>query len=110
MFWWLAPQTFLPPVVLEGLKPPWNQPQVMPLAFKRSPTLVPLMLIRLEKLLAQSSRSGRGSPITVPLATLLATSDGVAPWVWPAIRLSAPTLEGPKVVLKELSLIAKRWA
>ena len=32
------------------------------------------------------------------------------PWVWPETRLSAPGVDGPNVVPKELSLIAKCWA
>src|SRR5882724_6691414 len=34
----------------------------------------------------------------------------VAPAVWPEIRLMAPGEEGPKVVLNELSFMAKCWA
>ena len=37
-------------------------------------------------------------------------SVGVKPWVWPETRLSAPGVDGPNVVLYELSLIAKCWA
>src|SRR5712672_959057 len=68
----------------------------------------------------QSSKPGRGSPTIVPVVNpsnifpfgLAAVPFGrsgtsVAPDVFPAIKLRAPGVEGPKVVLKELSLIAK---
>ena len=45
MLVWLAPHTGVPPeVVLVGAKPPWNQPQLMPLALSRSPTFAPAHL------------------------------------------------------------------
>ena len=47
----------------------------------------------------QSSKSGRGSPMTLPAVTLPAISGGVAPWVCPAIKFSAPGVEGPKTVV-----------
>ena len=34
----------------------------------------------------------------------------LAPCVWPEIRLAAPGVDGPNVVLYELSLIAKCYA
>src|SRR5262245_25856750 len=105
IFWWLAPQTALPLVVVVGLKPPWNQPQVTPLASSRLPTFVPLMAMVVPP--AQSSNVGVGSAITVPLEPLPGILAGVAPCDWPAIRLSAPGVEGPNVVPYELSLMAK---
>ena len=38
------------------------------------------------------------------------STDRLTPLVWPEIRLIAPGVDGPKVVLYELSLIAKRCA
>jgi len=47
------------------------------------------------------------SPATAGLLWALVLSPDSAPKVLPAARLSAPGVEGPKVVLNELSLIAK---
>src|SRR6185312_678113 len=101
----VAPQTALPALVAVGRKPPSNQPHVMLLALSRSPTFLPDIVT---PPLPQSSSeaAGSGSPITVPFSTPLATG-GVAPCVWPLMRLIAPTVEGPKFVLNELSLSAK---
>src|SRR5215471_16922645 len=109
MLVWAVAHTAMPPVTDDGLKPPWNQPQVMPFLFSRSPTFVPLIAAFDADVIVQSSfaATGRGSPMMVPLSTVLAIAGVVAPWVWPEIRLSAPTVDGPKLVLKELSLIAK---
>src|SRR5882724_3849319 len=105
----LAPHTATPLFTAVGRKPPWNQPQLMPLAFSKSPMFWPLTVMLLALGEEQSSSAGLGSPITVPLATLK-DADAEAPWVWPEIRLRAPGVEGPKVVPKELSLNAKFWA
>src|SRR5215471_6048488 len=111
MFWCEVPQTAAPLTTAEGANPPWNQPQVTSCAFRRSPTF--LLLFDRAALdavaIVQSSfaATGRGSPMIVPLATLFAMSGVVVPWVWPLIRLSAPGVDGPKVELNELSLIAK---
>src|SRR5690349_526964 len=94
----LAPHTAVPEFTAVGRKPPWNQPQLTPLALSRSPMFWPLIVMLLGLGDEQSSSAGFGSPITVPLATPPGTDDGVAPWLWPAIRLSAPGVEGPKVV------------
>src|ERR1051325_6496817 len=94
-----APHTALPPLTAVGRKPPWNQPQVIPLALSRSPTFWPLITTLFGLTGEQSSSAGRGSPITEPLAVLKGTEAGVAPWVWPEIRLSAPGAEGPNTVL-----------
>src|SRR5579862_1524196 len=101
--------TAVPATTDEGLKPPWNHPQVMCLAFSRSPTFIPDMEALAALAIVQSSKAaiGRGSPITVPLATLFAMSGVVTPWVCPEIKFRAPGVDGPNVVLKELSLIAK---
>src|SRR5216684_2327950 len=113
-----------------GAKPPWNQPQLMRLALRRSPTLGPAILICTRDLgLEQSSSSGCGSPITVPCGSPPATKvlpemlalvgvgtpfTGTVAWtmpcVCPAMRLSAPTVDGPKFEPNELSFKAKRWA
>src|ERR1700716_3394604 len=107
MFWWLDPHTAFPFFTPVGLKPPWNQPQVMFLAFSRSPTFLLLGDIATVGLPEQSSNAGSGSPITVPFDVLSGMAGGVAPWVCPLTRLSAPGVEGPNVVLNELSLIEK---
>ena len=60
--------------------------------------------------LSQASPLGWGSPITVPLVAGTASPSTENPWVWPETRFSAPGVEGPNVVLYELSLIAKCWA
>src|SRR5579863_707113 len=103
-----------------GAKPPWNQPQVMPLAFTRSPTFRPssskVPLVTVPPLSTpQSSSAGSLSPVTVTavkLATLppLNAKARCALPVCPETRLRTPGVDGPKVVLKELSLMAKCWA
>ena len=55
------------------------------------------------------SPAGCGSPIIVVFVVTAMPNDvasGEKPCVWPAIRLTAPTLDGPKFVSNELSLIA----
>ena len=112
MLAWLAPQTGVPPeVVLVGAKPPWNQPQLTPLALSRSPTFRPLILTRgvavvgaavVERVgvavdgagpLASGEPTAPGSGTTCPAAF-----SGVAPPVWPETRLSAPGVDGPNSV------------
>ncbi len=123
----VAPQTAWVPVpayAVVGRKPPWNQPQVTPRAFSRSPTFLPVRAARLfddvRFLLEQSSYAGSGSLITVP--TPFASGETTAyesltvapvfgstactPWVWPEIRLSAPGVDGPKTEPNELSDMA----
>jgi hypothetical protein len=59
-------------VLIEGLKPAENHPQVIFLEFRRSPMFFPTMDIAPEdgeKLDEQSSRTGSGLSITVPLTT-----------------------------------------
>src|SRR5438270_11495016 len=99
MLVWLVAHTAVPLTTDDGLKPPWNQPQVMFCLSSRSPMFVPDICALAAVAIVQSSRAagGRGSPITVPLSTLPGVS-GVAPCVWPLIRLSAPTVDGPKFV------------
>src|SRR5260370_11191658 len=92
-------------------KPPWNQPQVTPFAFSRSPMFLlwgstDVELSRVSHL----SPVGCGSPMTVPLAAGTALPSAENPWVCPEMRLSAPGLDGPNVVLNELSFIAKLCA
>src|SRR5258705_7797504 len=105
MFLDLAPQTALPFLLLVGLKPPWNQPQVTPLADSRSPILRPVMATRPAFGLEQSSNIGSGSAIMVPCTTMASPSSvissGEAPWVLPETRLMAPGLDGPKFVPRE---------
>lgn len=93
-----------------GRKPPSNHPQLTFFAFIRSPTLVPDIVAPALPLAQSSSASGgSGSPITVPFSMPLPVV-GVEPCVWPLMRLIAPTVEGPKFVLKLLSLSAKLCA
>src|SRR5690349_1217229 len=91
---------------LVGANPPWNQPQVMPRAFSRSPTLV--LVKYAVPLPEQSSNAGSGSLIMVPsrmsgltdipAVTLIAVEPGgtSACEVSPETRLIAPGVEGPK--------------
>src|SRR5229473_3002338 len=109
----------LPLAGVVGRKPAWNQPQAMCRSLRRSPTFRPVIVILADvgaRLSVQSSSAGRGSPMTDPrfvLGSIAVTfpaalpNVSVAPQVWPAMRLRAPGVDGPNVVLKELSLIAK---
>src|SRR5271166_4122433 len=99
-----------------GAKPPWNQPQLRFFALSRSPTFGPTietMVVpwRPGFVNTHSSPAGRGSPITGPVLEPLAilpaalavaplgfVGNSVAVAVVPAIRLSAPTDEGPNIV------------
>src|SRR5579871_1498237 len=111
-----APPTFVcavlqaatPFVTAEGAKPPSNQPQVRCAAFNKSPMFTPLIAAVAPA--EQSSNVGSRSPMTVPFTTFLLVPVTVAPLVWPEIRLSAPGVDGPNSVSKELSLIEKNWA
>src|SRR5258707_8108827 len=106
--------------------PPWNQPQVRPFAFSRSPTFWP-PISAVDWVVSQLSNQGRSSPKTVP-GPCGATTPGwfavensvahfgalivdeppqMAPNVLPLTRFSAPGLDGPYPVLNELSLIEK---
>jgi hypothetical protein len=90
MFAWVAAQLS---------NPPWNQPQVTPCSFSRSPML--RLLESTEAVLSrvsQASPVGWGSPITVPFEV---TPELVCanPCVCPLIRLSAPGVDGPNTVL-----------
>src|SRR5581483_5152546 len=94
-------------VAAQSANPPWNQPQVIPFAFKRSPTF--LLFGSVEVVLSRVSHlspAGCGSPITVRF-NVTAGLVVANPCVWPEMRFRAPGVEGPKTVLKELSLIAK---
>ena len=61
-------------MVLVGAKPPWNQPQLMPLALSRSPTFLPVAtasgLVEVWLASEQPSKAGSGSPYTVPRPAL----------------------------------------
>src|SRR3954466_1649207 len=92
MFRWVDAQGAIPPTVAVGRNPPWNQPQVTPALLIRSPMLVPdICALRPE----QSSNGGAGSPFLVPFS--MPFCGGPAPLVWPAIRFSAPGVDGPNV-------------
>src|SRR6266508_560036 len=75
-----------------GRNPPWNHPQVTPAVFRRCPMFCPD--IDATSPSPQSSNSGSGSPINVPLTTFLGMS-GEAPCVCPDTRLIAPGVDGP---------------
>src|SRR5271156_5374170 len=98
-------------LVIERLKPPSKKPQVILAAFNRSPMVLPDML-KFALVEEQTSPVGSASPISVipplPSATVAeATFRGLmTPLVWPEMRLTAPTVEGPKLVPKEWSLSA----
>src|SRR5215472_3501872 len=79
------PQTAgLPPAAgWVGLNPPWNHPQVTPLAFKRSPTFLPLVIstvpcpVLVPPLSApQSSSAGSGSPVIVTCGLVVPITPG----------------------------------
>src|ERR1700712_1952805 len=93
MLLWVAPQWAGAPVVEGGLKPPWNQPHETLSAFIRSPMFWPLIEPLPD---AQSSSAGSGSEIMVPFST---PEPAAAPCVVPAIRLSAPGVDGPNVLV-----------
>ena len=101
----VASQVALPvPSTEVGLKPPWNQPQVMLCAFSRSPTFLPREL--------DAARAGAVVELRLRVADDRVVLDAAAgrhvvPCVWPLTRLIAPSVDGPKLVPKELSLIAK---
>src|SRR5258706_16154695 len=97
----------------------------MPLAFSKSPTFLPDIVIWFTPWnfgfeATQSSSNGRGSPITAPVVAALAMlpdalaglpfgrfGDRSAGKGFPATKLSAPGGGGPNVVPQELSLIPK---
>ena len=124
----VAPHTArLPPLDgVVGPKPPWNQPHVMPLALSRSPMLRPVALTRwLTPCAEQSSSKGCGSPIIEPTPETgsgsmsapaggtgapVVESTSMKPWVLPDTRLIAPGVDGPKLLPKKRSDIAKFWA
>src|SRR6267378_7065165 len=94
--------------------PPMNEPQVTPARFSRSPTFCPDIVIWVRFGFEHTSPAGSGSPTTAPLVAALAIFPPaprpfviVASKVLPATRFRRPGVDGPKVVLKELSLIAK---
>src|SRR5262249_33414499 len=102
-------------LVIVRSNPPWNHPHVTPAAFRRSPMF---LLLDVKKKLSrdvQTSPDGCPSPMALPPAMSPAAAGRLwgppvpdtAPKVLPAIRLSAPGMEGPNVVLNELSSIAK---
>src|ERR1700733_1163369 len=94
-------------------KPPSNQPQVMLAVFRRSPTFLPAISVVGAVVDEQMSPCGSLSPNIVkppwPSATMLLmvlvglvpllAAKPTAPLVWPEIRLTAPSVDGPKFVL-----------
>src|SRR5260370_35545984 len=96
-------------VCVQLAKPPWNQPQVTPFAFSRSPMFLLLESTEVEvSRVSHLSPVGCGSPMTLALAAGTAFPSAANPCVLPESRLRAPGVDGPNVVLNELSLIAKR--
>src|SRR5947209_612169 len=95
-------------------KPPSNQPQVTPFALSRSPMFRLFGSIEvLTSRVSQMSPAGCGSPIIVVFVVTAMPNDvasGEKPCVCPDMRLTAPTVDGPKFVSYELSDIAKDCA
>src|ERR1700722_12214118 len=93
------------------LKPPTNDPQGMLAPLRRSP-----MFLAVDEtvvvLLEHGSPTGSTSPVSVkpPVPSgsslPLVPNPGTTPLVWPANMLSAPGVDGPKVSVQALSLIA----
>src|SRR5665213_4056338 len=127
LLWRESHLAIVPPDALYGavgVKPPWNQPHVTDCAFRRLPIFFPAIAPsgRGDVWLfpEQSSNAGSMSEVSVPTwaASAEETNGDCAsteppsgstadiPWVWPATRLSAPGVEGPKVDPNELSLMA----
>src|SRR5580658_5796756 len=98
-------------LVIVRSKPPSKKPQETPLSFSRSPMFLPAKFPRLVEL-EQTSPVGSASLTNVmPPFPSLITEDSAplivcTPLVCPEIRLMAPSVEGPKLVPYELSLIA----
>src|SRR6266536_1098358 len=93
------PHTAVPSAVREvGRKPPENQPQLTPVAFRRLPMLGPVIAILATSGGLQSSYCAASPPveITVPLATAGVGIDVIAPWVCPEIKFKWPGTVGPK--------------
>src|SRR5580658_5333854 len=94
-----------------ALKPPWNQPQVMPLAFNRSPTFLPLVISTVPwpvlvppASAPQSSSAGSVSLVSVDdglVVPITPNPENVsaicAKLVLPETRLMAPTDDGPYI-------------
>src|ERR1700722_15321719 len=110
------------------LKPPTNEPQGILAALSRSPMFL-LVIWTCALGLEHTSPNGSTSPVNVKLPSLFRTpaspavssaaitetgvpaaAGNVAPLVCPENISSAPGVDGPKVSLQELSLIAKFWA
>src|ERR1700677_1524558 len=106
------------PVLLnsDGVKPPWNQPQVSPLVLSRSPMFLPVSsavtppgasapepgrVVLDNGVLAfeHSLKYGSASPLSVPSTTLvLVPPSAAAPLVSPLTTLIAPGDDGPNCV------------
>src|SRR5690242_21638542 len=125
MFGLVLPHSGKPAVLVPlGVKPPWNQPQVMCWALSRSPMFrpdtTPSGLVLTWPLSEQPSNAGSRSPLTEPLPVAgsgsgMAGAVAGAPvcgftacagLVLPEMTFSAPGVEGPNVESQWLSLIA----
>ena len=91
-----------------GLKPPWNQPQADAAGVEQVTDVLARELdaVRVGAVVELGLRVADDRAV-LDAAEPLGTS---VPWVWPETRLIAPTVDGPKFVPNELSLIAKFWA
>src|ERR1700678_868406 len=95
------------------LKPPTNEPQVRLAALSRSPMLLAVDMTVFDAVgFEQTSPKGSSSLVSVkpplPSATVPAgvTAGLVTPLVVPANMLSRPGVDGPKLSVQALSLIA----
>src|SRR5215470_4413592 len=95
---------------VDGLKPPWKKPHVIPRAFSRSPILRPV-IITLSRVV-QSSKNGWGSLMTEPAIEStpngVERSAGTAPPVWPEIRFRAPGVDARHVMLSRKYGLARQ--
>ncbi len=102
--------------VIVRSKPPEKKPHEMFAAVRRSPMFWPPIVPCAPVEGEQTSPIGSASLIIVsePLPPSVSSpvpfNVSTTPLVWPEIRFSAPGVDGPNVVLYELSLIAKRCA
>src|SRR5882757_11317749 len=98
-------------LVMVRSNPPSKKPHVTLAALSRSPMFLPDML---KFLLVEEQMSPAGSAslmsVNPPLPSATTAVPGltalITPFVCPEIRLRAPGVDGPKVVLNEWSLIA----
>src|ERR1700722_15492128 len=111
-----VPQIGRPSVNVEGVKPPWNQPQVSPLLLSRLPMFGPVIWavtppgasapepgsgVDDNGVLAFEhwSKYGSAAPFIFPATTFgLVPPSATAPFVWPLTTLIAPGVDGPNCV------------